>query len=69
VATRFTAMTQPANAYKVALRRSSVDDQPRLAWITRENGADVTYQSEPARSGWQRFEARFLSALPVDDEL
>jgi len=69
VATRFAAMTQPANAYKVALRKSGVDDLPRLAWITRENGADVTYQSEPARSAWQRFKATFLSMLPVDDEL
>jgi putative cardiolipin synthase len=69
VATRFAAMTQPANAYRVVLRKRGVDDLPRLAWITRENGVDVTYQSEPARSGWQRFKAGFLSALPVDDEL
>ena len=69
VATRFAAMTQPANAYKVTLRKDSIDNRPRLAWTTRENGADVTYQSEPARSSWQRFEAGFLSTLPVDDEL
>jgi putative cardiolipin synthase len=62
-------MTQPSNAYQVTLRKDSVDGLPKLAWFTRENGVDVTYQSEPARSGWQRFKARFLSTLPVDDEL
>lgn len=69
VAARFAAMTQPANAYKVVLRKKGVDDTPKLAWITRENGVDATYLSEPARSDWQRFKARFLSILPVDDEL
>jgi putative cardiolipin synthase len=68
-AARFAAMTQPSNAYKVTLRKDSVDGLPKLAWLTRENGVDVSYQSEPARSGWQRFKARFLSTLPVDDEL
>jgi cardiolipin synthase C len=68
-ATRFAAMTQPANAYKVVLRRVGADDPPKLAWLTRENDQDVVYQSEPARDDWQRFKARFLSMLPVDDEL
>jgi cardiolipin synthase C len=69
VAARFAAMTQPANAYQVVLRQHGIDESPQLAWITRENGADVVHQSEPARSDWQRFQAGFLSTLPVDDEL
>lgn len=70
VAARFAAMTQPDNAYKVVLRKGGTDDSaPKLTWITRENGADVVDLNEPARSDWQRFKARFLSLLPVDDEL
>lgn len=64
IAARFDAMTQPENAYRLVL-----DEHKNLVWRTRENGKDVEYFSEPARSDWQRIEANALSLLPVDDEL
>ena len=64
IAARFDAMTQPENAYRLVL-----DEHKNLMWCTRENGKDVEYFSEPARSNWQRIEANALSLLPVDDEL
>jgi hypothetical protein len=40
-----------------------------MIWKTREDGKDVTYAAEPARSDWQRFEVKFLSLLPLEKEL
>jgi cardiolipin synthase C len=69
IATRFEAMVQLINAYTLVLHPGDADAWPRLVWRTRENGAVVDYLSEPARSGWQRFEANFLARLPLDSEL
>lgn len=69
VAQRFDAMVQPANAYKLELRSQGGYSSPKLVWDTLENGRAVEYDSEPARSGWQDFEAQFFSLLPLDDEL
>ena len=69
VAARFEALTQPENAYRVLLADGSTERHPRLIWKTREDGKDVTYTTEPARSDWQRFEVKFLSLLPLDKEL
>jgi putative cardiolipin synthase len=68
-ARRFEAMTRPENAYSVELRPIKEGGPPRLVWHTVENGQTVDYDREPARSGWQRMEARFLSLLPLDPEL
>jgi putative cardiolipin synthase len=69
VAARFEALTQPGNAYRVLLADGSTERHPRLIWKTREDGKDVTYAAEPARSDWQRFEVKFLSLLPLEKEL
>jgi len=69
VASRFNRLTQPENAYQVMLAPGSTADKPKLLWKTRENGADVEYTKEPARSGWQRFKVRLLALLPIDKEL
>ncbi len=69
VASRFEALTQPENAYRVLLADGSTESHPRLVWKTRENGKDITYTTEPARSDWQRFEVKFLSLLPLEKEL
>jgi putative cardiolipin synthase len=69
VAARFEALTQPENAYRVLLADGSTEHQPRLIWKTREDGKDVTFTTEPARSDWQRFEVKFLSLLPLEKEL
>jgi putative cardiolipin synthase len=69
VASRFEALTQPENVYQVLLADGSTERHPRLIWKTREDGKDVTYATEPARSDWQRFEVKFLSLLPLEKEL
>jgi putative cardiolipin synthase len=67
-ATRFEAMTQPANAYLLALRPQA-HGKPRLVWRTQEAGKDVEYVREPSRSPWRRFAVRLLRLLPLDSEL
>lgn len=68
-AVRFEAMTGAENSYSVVLRPGSGPGSARLVWRTSEGGKPVEYDSEPARSGWQRARARFLSFLPIDSEL
>jgi len=67
-AARFEAMTQPANAYLLALRPQA-HGKPRLVWRTQEAGKDVEYVREPSRSPWRRFAVRLLRLLPLDREL
>ena len=67
-ATRFEAMTRPANSYIVTLQAPDAPNSP-LIWRTEENGKPVEYRREPSRSAWRRIEVAFLSALPLDKEL
>jgi putative cardiolipin synthase len=68
-AQRFQAMTQPASAYSVTLQPADSRASPRLLWSTEEQGKPVSYNIEPARSSWQKFEVHALSLLAVDREL
>jgi cardiolipin synthase C len=68
-AARFESIVVPANSYVPALRRDPTGGPPKLIWRTREDGNDIEYDSEPARSPWQRMEVEFLSLLPLDKEL
>jgi putative cardiolipin synthase len=63
---RFNALASPENAYQVVLDASP---HPRLIWRTMENGRMVKYQTEPARSAWQRFKLKIYSLLQLDREL
>jgi len=67
--TRFDRMVRPDNAYALAWREAAAGAPAHLVWDTREDGKDVEYTREPARSSWQRFDLRFLSWLPLDHEL
>lgn len=69
LAARFEAMVQPVNAYRLTLHSNDAGSGQHLVWCTREGGSNVEYDTEPARSGWQRFSAHILSLLPLDDEL
>ena len=69
IAARFEAMVQPANSYSLALRPSPAGGTPGLVWRTREDGKAVEYDTEPARSDWQRIKVNILSLLPLDKEL
>ncbi len=66
VAQRFEAMAQPANAYALSLRANDGSD---LVWYTLEDGKAVAYDSEPARSRWQKLMVNLLRVLPLDEEL
>ena len=67
-AARFEAMTQPANAYLLALRPQA-HGQPQLVWRTQEAGKDVEYVREPSRGPWRRIAVRLLRLLPLENEL
>jgi putative cardiolipin synthase len=69
VVARFEAMVQPVNSYRLALQPNGVGESPDLVWRTQENDKAVEYDTEPARSEWQRINVNVLSLLPLDDEL
>lgn len=69
IAARFEAMVQPANSYMLELRANDAVGSTSLVWHTREDGEAVEYDTEPARSNWQRVEVNILSLLPLDKEL
>ncbi len=68
-ALRFENMVKPENCYTLALRPPRLTDKARLTWRTEENNRGLEFDREPARSGWQRLQARFLALLPLDREL
>jgi putative cardiolipin synthase len=67
-ARRFEEMVKPENCYALELRPSG-GAASRLIWRTRENGRDVEYTREPARSEWQRVKDKLLEILPIASEL
>jgi putative cardiolipin synthase len=68
-ATRFAAMTQPANAYHVLLQQDDGGGPAHLVWHTQENGKVTDYSREPSPRAWRRIAVRMLSWLPLDREL
>ena len=68
-ALRFENMIKPENCYVLALSPAGVPGKSRLTWRTEENNRRVEYNVEPARSGWQRLQAKILSHLPLEREL
>jgi putative cardiolipin synthase len=69
-ARRFDAMVKPDDCYIVGLRPAEPPgNSSGLVWRTEENGHAVEYTHEPARSGWQRLEVKFLTLLPLDKQL
>jgi cardiolipin synthase C len=68
-ALRFESMVKPENCYALALSPAHVAGKSRLTWRTEEGSREIEYDREPARSGWQRLQAKFLSLLPVAREL
>ena len=69
IAARFEAMVEPVNSYMLALRPSDAGESRSPVWRTQEGAQAVEYDTEPARSGWQRFKVNALSLLPMDSEL
>jgi putative cardiolipin synthase len=60
VAREFEEEIKPENSWQVLL-----DDKGRLFW----KAADTTFQKEPARSSWHRFQAWFFGLFDLDDQL
>ena len=69
IATRFEAMTQPVNSYTLALHPNNTGGSSTPVWRTQEGGEAIEYDTEPARSDWQRIKVNILSLLPLDNEL
>jgi len=69
VRSRFAELTQLTEAYSVRLTASGDHHKERIAWQSEKNGKVTTVSTEPGRSFWQRFKARFLAWLPIDSEL
>ena len=68
-AQRFENMVKPENCYALALAPAGGAGKPRLTWRTEENNRGVEFDREPARSGWQRLQAKLLALLPLQREL
>jgi putative cardiolipin synthase len=68
-ALRFENMVKPENCYALALSPAGAVGKSRLTWSTEESNRKVEYDREPARSGWQRLQAKLLALLPLDPEL
>jgi len=66
---RFDRMVRPENVYTPAWHEPSAAVPGHLVWDTREDGKDVEYVREPARSSWQKFKLTVMSWLPVNREL
>ena len=69
VATRFEAISRPANSYALALEGTSATGQPMLVWRTLEDGKPVEYRQEPGASIWRRTKVDMLSMLPLEELL
>jgi putative cardiolipin synthase len=68
-ALRFDAMVRPQNSYALALRPNGSGKGSHLVWQTEEDGTEIEYAQEPARSTWQRIKLKLLSLLPIRREL
>jgi putative cardiolipin synthase len=69
VATRFEAISRPANSYALALEGTSATGAPMLVWRTLEDGKPVEYRQEPGASIWRRTKVDMLSMLPLEELL
>ncbi|MDB5804989.1 MAG: phospholipase D/Transphosphatidylase [Betaproteobacteria bacterium] len=63
------ALAQPLNAYHVTEQKRPGTDAARIVWHTEEDGQPADYDTEPAKSEWQRLKIHLLALLPLDSEL
>jgi putative cardiolipin synthase len=69
IAARFDAMVKPINSYMLELHTNDGGRSPSIVWRTQEDTKTIEYDTEPARSNWQRVEVNVLTLLPMDKEL
>jgi len=54
----------PSNSYRVLLAEDG-----KLQWTTEYEGKDVTFDTDPESTAWQRFVTGFIQILPVENQL
>ncbi len=54
----------PENSYKIML-----EEDGQLYWLTKENGQQVRYDTEPKTTTWQRFMSGLIQLLPIESQL
>jgi cardiolipin synthase C len=65
IATRFEAIAQPANSYKLVLAPSPTGGTA-IEWITEVDGKSVTFDTDPDVDAGKRAFIRMLSLLPIE---
>jgi putative cardiolipin synthase len=55
---------KPENAYRVTL-----DKNGDLVWTAETDGKQEVYHRDPHTSGWDRFKADLIQAMPIEDQL
>jgi putative cardiolipin synthase len=55
---------RPENSYRVLL-----DEDGKLYWVTRADGEEQRYDTDPHSTAMQRSVAGFIRILPVEDQL
>jgi putative cardiolipin synthase len=65
VATRFEAIVQPANSYRLVLERTD-NGRPAVRWVSEEGGKQVRFITEPGVDVAKRTWIEALSLMPLD---
>ncbi|MGD2075169.1 MAG: phospholipase D family protein [Gammaproteobacteria bacterium] len=60
---------RPENSYRVMLETDSETGAERLVWITKTDGEESRYYSEPEASLWRRFSTWLIGLLPIEKHL
>ena len=68
IASRFEAIAQPANSYKLALAPSSAGGSA-IQWITEVDGKSIQFDHDPDVDAGKRALIHMLSLLPIDKML
>ncbi|WP_415408037.1 phospholipase D-like domain-containing protein [Sulfurovum sp. CS9] len=55
---------KPENSYRVVL-----DKNGDLNWLEVTDGKQKVYHTDPHTSGWDKFKADFIQAMPIEDQL
>ena len=60
---------QPQNSYRLLLETDNETGAERLLWLTKIDGKEVRYYSEPEVGLWRRFSSWLIGLLPIEKHL
>ncbi len=60
---------RPENSYRVVLEIDPETQTESLVWITRNDGEEVRYYSDPEVSVWRGFTTWLIGLLPLEEQL